>query len=104
MWEREASLAEVVEEAWAAAGAKGDLGAVCMALKSTMAALHRWSNKKVGNITREIEKSRTRLEELQNMNADRCELRKESDHTDELLYKEKNDVAAAIQTRVAETR
>ncbi|XP_045088740.1 uncharacterized protein [Aegilops tauschii subsp. strangulata] len=88
MWEREASLAEVVVAAWAASGAKGDLGGVTAALKAPMAKLHEWSNKTIVNVMREIEKSRTRLEELHNMNADRNELRKESDHMDELLYKE----------------
>ncbi|XP_073359844.1 uncharacterized protein [Aegilops tauschii subsp. strangulata] len=88
MWEREASLAEVVEAAWVASGAKGDLGGRTVALKATMAKLHGWSNRTIGNVTREIEKSRTRLEELHNMNADRSELRKESGHMDELLYKE----------------
>lgn len=48
MWEREEALGEVVNEAWAVAGVKGDLGDVCRALKTTMAALHRWSNKKTG--------------------------------------------------------
>lgn len=88
MWEREPALAEVVQEAWSKAGAKGDLGAVSNALKATMVALHQWSNKTLGNITKEIEKSRTRLEELRNMNADRSELHKASDQMDELLYKE----------------
>lgn len=88
MWEREPALAEVVEEAWTRAGVKGDLGSISKAFRSTMAVLHKWSNKKLGNITREIEKSRTRLEELTNMNADRSEIRKATDHMNELFYKE----------------
>jgi hypothetical protein len=88
MWEREPALAEIVAEAWSTAGAKGNLGNICSALRSTLLALHKWSNKKLGNVTKEIEKSRTRLEELTKMNADRNEIRRESDHMNELLYKE----------------
>lgn len=50
--------------------------------------LHNWSKKKFRNVSREIEKSWSRLEELMNMNADRLELRKEEDKLNELLYKE----------------
>ena len=53
-----------------------------------MEILHSWSRKTFGNVIKEIEKSRCRLEELMNMNADRKEIRKESDHLDELLYRE----------------
>ena len=53
-----------------------------------MTELHAWSKKKFGNITNELEKSRTRLEELMSMNADRNEIRKESDHMQELLNRE----------------
>ena len=53
-----------------------------------MTKLHAWSKKKFGNITNELEKSRTRLEELMSMNADRNDIRKESDHMQELLYRE----------------
>ncbi|XP_073362462.1 uncharacterized protein [Aegilops tauschii subsp. strangulata] len=85
MWEREPALSEIVEEAWKAAGANGHRGNISAALRWTLLAR---SSKKVGNITKEIEKSRTRLEELTNMNADRNEIRRESDHMNELLYKE----------------
>lgn len=88
MWERELALPEVVEAAWKSAGAENHRSNISTALRSTLLALHKWSSKKVGNITREIEKSKTRLEELTNMNADRNDIRKESDHMNELLYKE----------------
>ena len=81
-------LSEVVDEAWRAAGTEVRRGNITSALRSTLLALHKWSSKKVGNITKEIEKSRTRLEDLTNMNADRNEIRRESDHMNKLLYKE----------------
>ena len=51
----------------------------------TMASLGAWS-KKFGNITRELAKSRTQLEELMHMNADRMKIRRVTDKMNELLY------------------
>lgn len=45
-------------------------------------------NKKFGNVTRQQEKSRSRLEELMSMNADRAGIRKEMDTMNEMLYRE----------------
>jgi hypothetical protein len=47
-----------------------------------------WSKEKFGNVTKQLEQSRTRLEELMNMNADRAEIRRVTDHMNELLYRE----------------
>lgn len=88
MWEREPVLDEVVADAWKAAGSKRNLRDVHLALGQVMGKLHSWSNKKFGNVTRELEKSRSRLEELMHMNADRAELRREMDAMNELLYRE----------------
>lgn len=53
-----------------------------------MHKLGAWSMEKFGNVTKEIAKSRTQLEELMPMNADRCEIRKVTDRMNELLYRE----------------
>ena len=52
-------------------GPKHGLHDIKVSLDSVMRKLHEWSRKKIGNVTKEIEKSRSRLEELMNMNADR---------------------------------
>jgi hypothetical protein len=88
MWERDASLTERVETAWSQAGPKSDLGQVSAGLSKVMTELQSWSKEKFGNVAKQLEKSRTRLEELMNMNADRGEIRKETDTMNELLYRE----------------
>ncbi|XP_073351694.1 uncharacterized protein [Aegilops tauschii subsp. strangulata] len=87
-WERDAALPEVIAQAWAAAGAMGNLGDVAAALGELMHALHGWSKKKFGNVVKEINKSRTRLEELMAMNADHRTIREATDRMNELLYRE----------------
>lgn len=88
MWEHVAALEEVVADAWREGGTKHGLHDIKVSLDKLMGKLHGWSRKKFGNVVKEIEKSRTRLEDLMNMNADRKEIRKESEHLDELLYRE----------------
>lgn len=70
MWERDPSLQEVIAQAWADAGSKATLGDVHAALRGTMRKLCNWSKTKFGLVTKEIEKTRTQLEELMLMNAD----------------------------------
>lgn len=88
MWEREPALQEVIARAWSEAGETNTLGDVHAALRGTMRKLCCWSKEKFGNVAKEIEKSRTQLEELMMMNADRCEIRKVTDKMNELLYRE----------------
>lgn len=88
MWEREPALQEVIAKAWADAGTKNSLGDVHAALRGTMRRLCEWSKSKFGSVTREIEKSRTQLEQLMLMNADRMEIRSVMDRMNELLYRE----------------
>lgn len=88
MWQREHSLPEVISSFWEGAGQKKTLGNIRAALSKMRDNLHKWSKEKFGNVTREIEKSRSRLEELINMNADRMDLRREEDKLNELLYRE----------------
>jgi hypothetical protein len=47
-----------------------------------------WSEKKFGNILKELEKARKHLEMLKLNNADQCEIRRATDHMQELLYRE----------------
>ena len=88
-WERSAELPERINAAWEQAGPMEDLGAVRKGLDSVMSTLQGWSKKKFGNILHELDKSRKKLEELIASNADQREVRKESDHMQELLYREK---------------
>lgn len=53
------------------------------ALSKTMLALGSWS-KKFGNVTRELAKSRSQLEELMSMNADQQDIRIVTDKMNEL--------------------
>ena len=53
-----------------------------------MHALEGWSKKNFGNVIKEINKSRTRLEELMAMNADQRTIREATDRMNELLYRE----------------
>jgi ribonuclease HI len=88
MWERDASLPERVANAWADAGPKSNLKDVHRGLGKVMGQLQQWSKLKFGAVTKEIEQSRNKLEELMRMNADRNEIRAVTDKMNELLYRE----------------
>lgn len=88
MWERSPALEDIIANSWTSKGTKRNLADVREALASVMNDLHVWSNKTFGNVTRELEKSRSRLEELTHMNADRREIKAEMDKMNELLYRE----------------
>lgn len=88
MWERDAALPEVIKVAWESAGIMENLGDVATTLGSMMDSLYGWSRKRFGNVVREINKSRTRLEELMAMNADQRTIRKATAHMNELMYRE----------------
>jgi hypothetical protein len=88
MWEREASLPEHISKAWTDAGPKMNLGQIRKGLANVMRHLQTWSKSKFGSVKLQLEKSRTRLEELLNMNADRDEIRAVIDEMNELLYRE----------------
>ena len=70
MWERELALPEVISEAWVAAGNMVNLGDLSATLDTLMHTLQSWSKKKIGNVIKDINKSRSCLEELMAMNAD----------------------------------
>lgn len=86
-WERDEALPEVIKNAWEAVGGVQNLGQLRDALTKTMLTLRSWS-KKFGNITRELAKSRSQLEELMHMNADQQDIRRVTDKMNELLYQE----------------
>jgi hypothetical protein len=88
MWERELVLSEVVANAWREAGNKSDLSDIMKGLDGVMTTLQSWCRKKFGNILRELGTARRRLELLRLSNADQREIRRASDHMQELLYKE----------------
>ena len=88
MWERDPSLPEVIMDTWRELGSLLHLGEVADGLKSMMKRLQDWSRKKFGNVIKEINKSRSRLEELMSMNADRKKIREANDRLNELLYRE----------------
>ena len=88
MWEREASLPEVIMKTWTDLGSMINLGDISSGLGNLMKKLQVWSRKKFGNVIKEINKSRSRLEELLSMNADRREIREATDSLNELLYRE----------------
>jgi hypothetical protein len=54
----------------------------------TMSKMHDSSKTKFGSVRQEPAKSRTRLEELMSMNADRQDIRWVTYHMNELLYRE----------------
>ena len=67
---------------------KSDLGSLSSCLKGTMKKLHKWSTCRFGNVVKEINKTRSQLEELMCMNADREEIREVSDKLNSMLYQE----------------
>jgi hypothetical protein len=67
---------------------KASLDEVRKGLDKVMTELQGWSKKKFGSIKKELDKARKQLESLQAQNADQREIRKLTDHMNELLYKE----------------
>ena len=88
MWERNHALPEIIQNAWETVGELHDLGDVEKALGKTMSMLQDWSRSKFGSVREELQKSRSQLEELMHMNADRQEIRRITDLMNELLYRE----------------
>jgi hypothetical protein len=88
LWERESTLSEVMANAWRESGQKQDLADIMTGLDNVMTSLMGWSKKKFGNIVRELEKDRRRVEVLMASNAEQREIRKATDYMQELLYRE----------------
>jgi hypothetical protein len=70
LWEHESALSEVVANAWRESGQKQDLADIKTGLDNVMTSLMGWSKKKFGNIVRELEKARRRVEVLMASNAE----------------------------------
>jgi hypothetical protein len=87
-WERDPTLKEIIDREWKGIGSMPDLGAVHSGLAKLMKDLHGWGKQKFGNITREVEKLREKLQLLQSANASAADIRFVSDQMNELLYKE----------------
>ena len=77
----------MIKGAWDAVGEVQNLTQLKDALTKTMRSLRSWG-RKFGNVTRELAKSRSQLEELMNMNADRQDIRAVTDKMNDLLYQE----------------
>jgi hypothetical protein len=57
-------------------------------LDGVMDMLQGWSKKKFGNVLRELDMARKKLELLQQNNADQHAIRQATDYLQELLYRE----------------
>jgi hypothetical protein len=57
-------------------------------LDNVMPTLQNWSKRKFGNIVRELQKARKKLETLLANNASQHEIRQATDHMNEMLYRE----------------
>jgi hypothetical protein len=77
-----------VAAAWGEAGQKSDLADIMQGLDKVMTTLQTWSKRKFGNVVRELDKARKNLELLRLNNADQRDIRKATDHMQELLYRE----------------
>jgi hypothetical protein len=88
MWERSEELKEQIELAWSDAGLKPTLGEVRQGLDKVMTELQAWGKRKFGNIRKELDKARGKLEVLYRDNGDPKEIRQLSNYMNELLYKE----------------
>jgi hypothetical protein len=104
LWERESELAERVAAAWGEAGQKSDLADIMQGLHKVMTTLPTWSKRKFGNVLRELDKARKNLELLRLNNADQRDIRKATDHMQELLYKEEMLLATAVKNYMDERR
>jgi hypothetical protein len=88
MWEREVYLDEQVEQAWAGADTRGDLGQISMALRDVLSALKAWSKEKFGSVRKDLENMRKKLVDLQAADIDQSTIREAIREMNELLYKE----------------
>jgi len=90
MWEREASLEEVVRSSLVDTGPKSDLGSVASALRGLMGSLQSWSKEKFGSVRRKLEELRRQLSDLQCKldDASRKQAKDVANEMNEMLYRE----------------
>lgn len=101
--EWDTSLPEVIKEVWDAVGVVQNLSQLRDALSKTMSTLGLWS-KKSGNVTRELAKSSTQLEEFMHMNAARQDIKRVIDKMNGLLYQEEMLWLQRSRMRATKTR
>ncbi|KAK1630226.1 hypothetical protein QYE76_004541 [Lolium multiflorum] len=89
-WEREAALEEEIANAWSLHQKPSDLGDVASNLMGVMDSLHAWSGRTIGNVSKQINHKRKKLENLETRSDanSRKAARKVSKELDELLMKE----------------
>jgi hypothetical protein len=89
-WEREAALEEEIANAWSLHKKPSDLGDVASNLMGVMDSLHAWSSRTIGNISKQINRKRKKLENLETRSDanSRKAARKIRKELDELLLKE----------------
>lgn len=81
-------MVEVIQNSWADSGQLDNLGDINRALSRVMSALQGWSKAKFKNVNRELDKARKKLIVLLESNADSSEIRRATDHMNELLHRE----------------
>jgi hypothetical protein len=90
MWERDANLGTEIEKAWLWRNQGSDLGVLADNLKEMASSLKAWSRENVGHVSREIERLRSVLDQLEgdDVVGNRAEILQVKMNLDELLYRE----------------
>jgi hypothetical protein len=90
MWERDENLSSVVEQAWQKRNPGSDLGALAMRLQSVTKKLKDWSRANFGQVTKELEALRKKVEALERDDPVRNweAILQAKKKLDELLYRE----------------
>jgi hypothetical protein len=91
MWERDASLPTVIEDAWSTSPGCNSLADLAQKITHTRGQLKEWSAEHFGRVTKEIRTKRNRLKKLwerPNSGGRDEEVRKISSDLDELLHRE----------------
>jgi hypothetical protein len=91
MWERDASLPTVIEDAWSASPGYNSLADLAQKITHTRGQLKEWSTEHFGRVTKEIRTKRNKLKKLwerPNFGGRDEEVRKINSDLDELLHRE----------------
>lgn len=90
MSERDANLGTEIEKAWLWRNQGSDLGVLAANLKEMASSLKAWSRENVGHVSREIERLRSVLDQLEgdDVVGNRAEILQVKMNLDELLYRE----------------
>jgi hypothetical protein len=90
MWERDATLPYEIKRAWEKCNPAENLGEVTVMLCKTVLSLKSWSYERFGAVTKEVEKTKSRIELLSTQDhiANQGEIDRLGNKLDELLYRE----------------